>query len=68
MAALGRDFGASLTDAEIDHLVAREWARTADDVAWRRTKLGLRLTSAEMQALDLAMAEKVRGPSMITGS
>ena len=60
MAGLGRAFGATLTEAELDHLVTREWARTAADVAWRRTKLGLRLTSGEMEALDRAMLEKVR--------
>ena len=38
---LGRDFGAGLTTAEIDYLVAREWAMTAEDILWRRTKLGL---------------------------
>ncbi|WP_237477549.1 glycerol-3-phosphate dehydrogenase [Lichenibacterium dinghuense] len=59
MADLGRDFGATLTEAELDHLVAREWARTAADVAWRRTKLGLRLTPAEMEALDAALADKL---------
>ncbi len=59
MADLGRDFGATLTEAELDHLVSREWARTAADVAWRRTKLGLRLTPAEMQSLEEVMAEKV---------
>ena len=38
---LGRDFGAGLTAAEIDYLATREWAETADDILWRRTKLGL---------------------------
>ena len=45
----GRDFGSGLWQAEVDYLVAEEWARTADDVLWRRTKLGLRL-SAKQQA------------------
>jgi glycerol-3-phosphate dehydrogenase len=38
---LGQDFGAGLSAREVDWLVAREWARTADDILWRRTKLGL---------------------------
>ncbi len=38
---LGEDFGAGLTAAEVDYLAQHEWARTADDVLWRRTKLGL---------------------------
>jgi glycerol-3-phosphate dehydrogenase len=60
LSGLGRDFGATLTEAELDYLMQREWARTAVDVAWRRTKLGLRLTQSQLDALDLAMAEKTR--------
>lgn len=40
-AELGRDLGGGLTEAELDHLVRQEWARSAEDVLWRRTKLGL---------------------------
>ena len=65
---LGRDFGATLTEAEVDHLMAHEWARTAADVAWRRTKLGLRLTPVELEALDLAMAEKAVAAPVLAAS
>jgi glycerol-3-phosphate dehydrogenase len=41
MADLGEDFGGGLTRAEVDYLVRVEFARTADDVLWRRSKLGL---------------------------
>jgi glycerol-3-phosphate dehydrogenase len=41
MAALGEDFGGGLTGAEVDYLVREEFARTADDILWRRSKLGL---------------------------
>lgn len=51
-ADLGRDFGATLTEAELRWLMTREWARTADDVVWRRSKLGLRLAPAQVQAID----------------
>jgi glycerol-3-phosphate dehydrogenase len=44
---LGIDFGAGLSEREVRHLVDREWAGTADDVLWRRTKLGLRMTETE---------------------
>jgi glycerol-3-phosphate dehydrogenase len=40
---LGRHFGEGLTEREIAHMKADEWARTADDVLWRRSKLGLHL-------------------------
>ena len=36
--------------------MSREWARTAEDVLWRRTKLGLRLTEAEAARLDAFMS------------
>ena len=51
LAALGRHFGAGLYEAEVRWLVEREFARTAEDVLWRRTKLGLRFTSAQAKAL-----------------
>ncbi len=56
IAALGRDFGATLTEAEVDHLVRTEWARTAEDIVWRRTKLGLRLNAEQIEALDQHLA------------
>jgi glycerol-3-phosphate dehydrogenase len=52
---LGRDFGAGLTEAELRYLIDNEWAQTAEDVVWRRGKLGLRLSAAEIAAIDSAM-------------
>jgi glycerol-3-phosphate dehydrogenase len=49
---LGRWFGATLTEAEIKYLMSFEWACTTEDVVWRRSKLGLRLTASEIAALD----------------
>ncbi|HEX8009648.1 MAG TPA: glycerol-3-phosphate dehydrogenase [Casimicrobiaceae bacterium] len=48
---LGKHFGASLYAAEIDYLVAQEWATTAEDVLWRRTKCGLHLDAARRDAI-----------------
>jgi glycerol-3-phosphate dehydrogenase len=42
---LGMDFGAGLTRAEVDYLRTHEWARTSDDVLWRRTKIGLHMSA-----------------------
>ncbi|SIT77498.1 homodimeric glycerol 3-phosphate dehydrogenase (quinone) [Yoonia rosea] len=53
---LGQDFGATLTEAEVKWLMAREYARSAEDVVWRRSKLGLRLTSDQVAGLDAFMA------------
>jgi D-erythritol 1-phosphate dehydrogenase len=44
---LGEYFGAGLTERELAYLSQREWARSADDVLWRRTKCGLRMTEAQ---------------------
>jgi glycerol-3-phosphate dehydrogenase len=54
-ADLGRAFGGTLTEAEVRYLMQHEWARTADDVIWRRSKLGLRLTPGEISVLDAWM-------------
>ncbi len=54
--ALGRDFGAGLTQAELDYLRAAEWAVSADDVLWRRTKLGLRLSAEQRAAVEAYLA------------
>ena len=49
---LGQDFGATLTAAEVTWLMTREYARDANDVLWRRSKLGLRLDKTQAQALQ----------------
>jgi glycerol-3-phosphate dehydrogenase len=41
--AMGEEYGAGFTERELDWLVAKEWARTAEDVLWRRSKLGLHM-------------------------
>ena len=55
MADLGQDHGAGLTDRELDWLRREEWARTAEDVLWRRSKLGLHLAAEQRAALAVAM-------------
>lgn len=49
---LGAHFGYGLTGAEVDYLMTREWARTPQDILWRRTKLGLLFD--DDQVADLA--------------
>jgi glycerol-3-phosphate dehydrogenase len=56
MADLGEDFGAGLTAAEVDYLMRREWARTADDILWRRSKLGLHVPADAPARIDAHMA------------
>ncbi len=55
MADLGRDFGAGLHEAELRYLVDQEFARSADDILWRRTKLGLRFTDRQRRDLERAL-------------
>ncbi len=50
-----RRLGADLHEAEARFLIETEWARTAEDVLWRRTKLGLRVTEAEAAAVTAFM-------------
>ncbi len=59
--ALGHHFGDGLYEAEVRYLVAQEFARTPEDILWRRTKLGLHMTAAEQQCLARWMG--TYGPS-----
>jgi glycerol-3-phosphate dehydrogenase len=54
---LGPWFGTELTGAEVRHLMRSEWAERAEDVLWRRSKLGLRLDAEQRQALERFMAD-----------
>ncbi|WP_270934388.1 glycerol-3-phosphate dehydrogenase [Falsiroseomonas oryzae] len=49
--ALGEEYGAGFTERELDWLVRQEWARTADDVLWRRSKLGLHMPAEGQERL-----------------
>ena len=60
----GRDFGHGLHEAEIAWLIAKEWARTTEDVLWRRTKLGLYFSEAEAEALCAHMDKLQDGRRM----
>ncbi len=48
---LGRVFGAGLSEAEVEYLRDHEWAQTAEDVLWRRTKQGMHMSKAEQAVL-----------------
>ena len=54
LADLGEDFGGGLTAAEVDYLVTQEWARTADSILWRRSKLGLHLPVGTERGLRIS--------------
>ena len=52
MTESGETFGHGLTEAELRWLIRHEWARTAEDVLWRRSKLGLLFTPDQVRHLD----------------
>ncbi len=60
--ALGQDHGGGLYDRELDYLIAHEWARTTDDVLWRRSHLGLRVDAAQREALAATLQARVSMP------
>lgn len=56
---LGQSFGATLTEREVEWLMDREYARTAEDIVWRRSKLGLRMSAGEIDNLDNWMRHRL---------
>jgi glycerol-3-phosphate dehydrogenase len=64
---MGRCFGADLTEREVDWLSRTEWARTADDVLWRRSKFGLRFNAAEVDGFGDYLAGQ-RVPVSLRGA
>ena len=59
LADLGVDFGGGLTQREVEYLLANEWAGTADDILWRRSKLGLHLPNDGILRLQAYLGERV---------
>ena len=57
MQALGHHYGAGLYQREVDYLMAHEFARSAEDILKRRTKLGLHMTQAQIDGLQRAFSE-----------
>lgn len=60
VADLGEYFGGSLYEKEVEYLVDHEWARSSDDILWRRSKKGLQLNDDEINHLSkhLSATEK----------
>jgi glycerol-3-phosphate dehydrogenase len=57
LADLGRDFGAGLSEAEVKYLAEEEWAQSAEDILWRRSKLGLRVAAEVEQVINAVLAQ-----------
>ena len=56
LAEMGEDLGGGLHSCEVDYLVREEWARTADDILWRRSKLGLHVPPGTVERLTRYIA------------
>jgi glycerol-3-phosphate dehydrogenase len=63
LADMGEDFGGGLTAAEVDYLVQQEWARSAEDILWRRSKLGLHVPAGAPERIDAYLA--ARAPALV---
>lgn len=57
-ADLGQDFGHGLYAAEVDYLIDWEWAQTAEDILWRRSKIGLHFGAQDIQQLSQYLAQR----------
>lgn len=64
VADLGVHFGVDLYQREVDFLIDTEWARGVEDIIWRRSKLGLRLTPVEIARLSSYVKEKAAAASL----
>ncbi len=67
LADLGQDFGEGLHEAEIRYLMKNEWAMEADDVLFRRTRLGIRMTAGQIEAVERWMKDGARANQAAQG-
>lgn len=65
---LGQHFGADLYEAEVTYLCQHEFAQTGDDILWRRSKLGLKLSKSEQAALKTYLRNKEAATSNASSS
>jgi glycerol-3-phosphate dehydrogenase len=59
IADLGQHFGANVYAAELDYLVDQEWATSAQDILYRRSKLGLHVPAGAAEAIDAYVAARL---------
>ncbi len=60
---MGEHFGAGLYLCEVQYLIDQEWVLSVDDLLWRRTKLGLRLSAHEVGRLTTVITDLIGGKS-----
>ncbi len=59
VADLGQHFGAGLYKAEVDYMIAHEWAQTSEDILWRRSKIGLNIDQGGVQELSRYITQRL---------
>lgn len=64
---LGMDFGYNLIEREAEWLIEKEYVRTAEDIVWRRSKIGLRLTIDQIATLDTRIKNRLQKPFSAVG-
>ena len=57
---MGKKFGSDLTEKEVNWFLENEYVQTVEDLIWRRTKIGLRLSKQEIKVLDLYIKENIK--------
>jgi glycerol-3-phosphate dehydrogenase len=65
LADMGEHIGGGLYTREVDYLCSEEWATTAHDILWRRSKLGLFTTAAEQEKLAAYLSKVEHNRSKI---
>jgi glycerol-3-phosphate dehydrogenase len=65
---MGQHYGAGLFQCELEYLIDNEWAQCADDILWRRTKLGLRMTALEKKSLAIKIEQLISTKKLLIRS
>ena len=64
---LGQDFSVGLYQAEVDYLISREFAKSAEDIIWRRTRLGIRMNRDQITELRKYVDARMMSTKTVTG-
>jgi glycerol-3-phosphate dehydrogenase len=56
---MGQDFGGTLSRREVEYLMKHEWAECAEDVVWRRSKIGIQLDKKQISTIEDWMQQKI---------
>ncbi|KJE36342.1 glycerol-3-phosphate dehydrogenase [Thalassospira sp. HJ] len=62
---LGKCYGHDLYEAEVRYLIDNEWVQGINDLIWRRSKLGLRLTGDQVADLGERLAQEKHDPKSV---